>query len=256
MNPEKRHTIEAYFLGRHKKPRHDQEQTETNAIDSFAIPSIEPDPVSVILSIESDPVSANDVVSEYADQAAVDLISDTSSSSLSTSVGLNESCESKPVPDDISKSHRDVPAQPRLKCFPVNSQHRSFQPNWYVDREWLEYSIQNDACYCFFCRHFSSNKLNSEDAFSTIGFSKWKKALDKASGLIRHASSQCHMIATANYLSHKQREASSSNILQKLDSSRTTHIRKNRERLSKICSTLLLLARQMVGLRGHDESEG
>lgn len=244
MNPDKRHTIEAFLLGYHKKARRDPEAEESNTIVSSSTPIA-----------ESEHHAGNVSISGLADQTMSDLVSDTSSSSLANCASLNESFEAKTIPHDISASGRDLPAQPKLKSYPANQQQRSFRSSWYADRQWLEYSIQNDACYCFYCRHFSSNKLNANDAFCTTGFNNWKKALDKYGGLIKHASSQCHTIATANYLSQKQREATSSNVLQQLDSSRTAQIRKNRERLGKICSTLLFLARQMIGLRGHDETE-
>jgi len=58
-----------------------------------------------------------------------------------------------------------------------------------------------------------------------------------------------------NYLSYKQREETNSNVIQKLDSARAIQIRKNRDRLIKICSTLHVLARQMISFRGHEEND-
>ena len=57
-------------------------------------------------------------------------------------------------------------------------------------------------------------------------------------------------------MNHIEKEKkTNSNVLNKLDSSRSIQIRKNRDRLIKICSTLNLSARQMISFRGHDESE-
>ena len=72
-------------------------------------------------------------------------------------------------------------------------------------------------CYCYYCRHFSANKLNAGDAFSTSEFNNWKKSLQKGSGLIKHPLSESHVIATKNYLSYKQREETDSNVIKKLD---------------------------------------
>ena len=72
---------------------------------------------------------------------------------------------------------------------------------------------------------------------------------------MKHVSSQSHIIATQNYESYREREKTNSNFLNKLDSSRSIQIRKNRDRLIKICSTLHLMARQMISFRGHNESE-
>ena len=76
--------------------------------------------------------------------------------------------------------------------------------------------------------------------------------MEKTSGLIKHASCQAHIIATKNYLSYKQQQETNSNVLKSLYSCRTIQIRKNRDRLIKICSTLRLLARQMISFRGHE----
>ena len=93
--------------------------------------------------------------------------------------------------------------------------------------------------------------------FSTTGFNNWKKTLERNAGLMEHVSSQSHIIATKAYESYTCREGeqTNSNVLNKLDSSRSIQIRKNRDRLIKICSTLHLMARPMISFRGHNESE-
>ena len=160
------------------------------------------------------------------------------------------------APKDISRCCDDLPAQPMLQNFPTNRQKRSFQPNWYRDYSWLEYSIESDACYCFTCRHFPANQSHIHDAFSTTGFNNWKNSLGKAGGLTKHVLSQSHLVSTKNYQSFKLGSQTSSNVMNRLDNHRAVHIAKNRQRLAKICSTLHLLARQMVAFRGHDEQEG
>ncbi|CAF4470709.1 unnamed protein product [Rotaria socialis] len=76
-----------------------------------------------------------------------------------------------------------------------------------------------------------------------------------SSGLIKHALSQSHIIATKNYLSYKQREETDSSVIKKLDSGRAIQIRKNRDHLVKIYSTLHILARQMISFSGHEEND-
>ena len=157
---------------------------------------------------------------------------------------------------DISRDCDDAPARPMLHVFPVNRQKRSFQPNWYKDYTWLECSIDNDACYCFTCRHIPANQPHIHVAFSTAGFNNWKNSLGKASGLKKHVLSQFHLVSTKNYHSFKLRSQTSSNVMNRLDNHRAIHVAKNRQRLGKICSTLHLLARQTIGFRGHDVQEG
>jgi hypothetical protein len=241
MNPDKRHTIESFFLSTNKKPRNDKVQTESNVVISS--PSSESQNLPDFSPLCSD------------DQISCGLVSDTSSSSLTTSNSLDASFEAKSVPNDTSASSTDSPVQPKLTLYPVNNQKRAFQSSWFTDRPWLEYSVENDACCCHYCRHFASNKLNARDGFSTTGYNNWKKSLEKGSGLMKHVLSQSHIIATKTYLSYKQREETDSNVMKKLDSSRAIQIRRNRNRLMKICSTLHVLARQMISLGGHEENE-
>ena len=92
------------------------------------------------------------------------------------------------------------------------------------------------------------------DTFTTSGFSNWKNALGKAGGLTKHAASQSHLLSAKNHESFKRVREANSNVINKLDHGRVIQIRKNRDRLIKICSTLHLLARQMISFRGHDEN--
>ena len=49
------------------------------------------------------------------------------------------------------------------------------------------------------------------------------------------------------------REKSQSTVINLVDKGRMEQIRKNRERLIKIPSTIFLCGRQMIPLRGHEE---
>ncbi|CAM4869410.1 unnamed protein product, partial [Rotaria socialis] len=225
MQSEKRGILEYYFLSSNKKVRNDEQETEPNTVNSSFLSAPE----------TQDPAC--------------------SSSSLILSCSFNENSHKKPIPNDISRSSNDTPVQKQFATYPANQQNRSFQSTWFNDRTWLEYSVQNDASYCYYCRHFSSNQLTADDSFTSIGFNNWRKALDKSGGFIRHVSSQAHISATKNYLTYKQQQETNSNVVKQLDSCRAIQIRRNRERLTKICSTLRFLARQMISFRGHEENE-
>ena len=242
MQSEKHGTLEHYFLSSNKKPRNNEQEIEPNTILSSSLSTPEIQDLSCSSSLPRD-------------QTSTDCIPNNSTPSLILSPFLNENSHRKFIPNDISRSCDDVPVQKKLATYPTNQQNRSFQSSWFNGRIWLEYSVQNDACYCYYCRHFASNQLNADDSFTNTGFNNWKRALEKTSGLIKHASCQAHIIATKNYLSYKQQQETNSNVLKSLYSCRTIQIRKNRDRLIKICSTLQLLARQMISFRGHEESE-
>ncbi|CAF4860937.1 unnamed protein product [Rotaria socialis] len=83
---------------------------------------------SLSISTESEnPFFSLSVSSCCGDQTTCDLISDTSSSSLATSVSLNESFEAKSGLNDISTSCIDPPVQPKLATYPLNHRKCSFQ---------------------------------------------------------------------------------------------------------------------------------
>ncbi len=156
MQPEKRRTIESFFHSFKKKPRTDEEEIELNVINS---------------SFPSSSLEFHDLSYSSPDnQGTSNVNSVTPSSSVIISTSSNNTFQVKSVPDDISKSCNDLPVQPKLTTYPINAQKRSFQSSWYKERSWLEYSIKNDMCYCYYCRHFSCNRLITRDAFTTTGF--------------------------------------------------------------------------------------
>ncbi|XP_076323598.1 uncharacterized protein LOC143232282 [Tachypleus tridentatus] len=63
-----------------------------------------------------------------------------------------------PGPKDLSQLPDSGPTCPDLKRYPVteySSQSRSFKKNWHDHHSWLEYSVAQDAAFCFACRLFS-----------------------------------------------------------------------------------------------------
>jgi hypothetical protein len=57
------------------------------------------------------------------------------------------------------------------------------------------------------------------------------------------------------HLWFKLRQELQLTVIHSLDSGRNLLVRRNRNRLIKIASTLLLLAKQMIAIRGHVENE-
>jgi hypothetical protein len=253
MQPEKRRTIDSFFQSFKKKPRTstNEEEIELSVINSsFPSSSYESQDLPSSSSYEFQDISPP----SYDNPDAFDVNSVTPSSSLIICTSSNNTLQAKSVPDDISKSCNDLPVQPKLATYPINIDKRSFQSSWYKERPWLEYSIKNNVCYCYYCRHFCFNRLVTRDAFTTIGFNNWKRSLENNGGFIKHSQSQSHITATKNYESYVLRQRTNSSIINKLDAGRVIHIRRNRDRLMKICSTLHFLARQMISFRGHREN--
>ncbi|KAH7973662.1 hypothetical protein HPB49_003722 [Dermacentor silvarum] len=98
---------------------------------------------------------------------------------------------SRPLPrDDLHTDRRTRlmrgTIQPRLNCYPQKQTAngtRKFCARWYDKFNWLQYSIEKDAAFCFYCRAFpqqsSAWKGHSDPAFVSVGFNRWKKAVEK-----------------------------------------------------------------------------
>jgi len=55
-------------------------------------------------------------------------------------------------------------------------QKRAFSSAYYQNHDWLEYSLEKDAIFCYACRLFSNSSGHYEETFTTLGFKNWKKA--------------------------------------------------------------------------------
>jgi len=114
----------------------------------------------------------------------------------------------------------DEPAQPLLARYPTKMQassQRAFHSDWFSHYEWLEYSQQQDAAFCFVCRHFPAPSANADVAFTTTV---------------------------------------SRTIIDLLTEERARQIRDNRMYLSAVVDVLKFTAIHRLAQRGHDESDG
>ncbi|KAJ8887844.1 hypothetical protein PR048_014062 [Dryococelus australis] len=85
--------------------------------------------------------------------------------------------------------------QPKVN-FPrhiIAGKQRSFQSSWYDTFSWLEYSVKEDAVFCFVCRHFAVKGIVCEDAL-LHGYSDWKHIGNMAS---KHENSNVHKLSLA-----------------------------------------------------------
>ena len=74
------------------------------------------------------------------------------------------------------------PHQPVLSRFPDDGKNR-FNPKWYKAFEYLEYSTEMDAAFCFVCSLFPDgiNRGKSDTAWSQDGVRNWGKMLSYGS---------------------------------------------------------------------------
>ena len=70
---------------------------------------------------------------------------------------------------------------------------RRFQPKWFSEFKWLEYSVDKGAAFCFICYLFKdSTKFAGGDAFVDGGFRNWnmKTRIKRHAGNINSAHSE------------------------------------------------------------------
>ena len=107
----------------------------------------------------------------------------------------------------------DKPKQVALKKYPVKlfgAKKRSLSSSWYLNRDWLEYSVEKDTAFCYACRKF---KLVSLDAtFSIKGFNDWKHAIETGKGLNKHAASKEHLACEAMWRDSEKRRQTGKEI--------------------------------------------
>ena len=134
--------------------------------------------------------------------------------------------ESQVLIADISSSYHEDPVQPILEKYPQTSQRR-FNSGYFKSFPWIEYSIKQDAVYCFSCRHFSSNivrpgETSGNIAFVDKGFKKWKDAKEL---LTQHGSSSKHKDSTVLWTEAKMVSSGrSESVANKINNQRRTEV--------------------------------
>jgi hypothetical protein len=147
------------------------------------------------------------------------------------------------------------PCQPKMNRldFP---QHdcggmRRFQPKWFDEFKWLEYSVNKDAAFCFVCYLFKDScKFAGGDGFVDGGFRNWnmKARIKRHIGNIDSA----HYEAEEKYNMFMTPKAS---IRESVASNTTQYKADYLARLTWSLKCIRFLLRQGLAFRGHDESK-
>ena len=179
--------------------------------------------------------------------------SSSSTSTDSDSSHLFRPNQSTRIPNDIVHSCDDKPFQPLLKSFQktrIGDRNRSFAVHWYQSYPFIEYSITQDAVYCFCCRMFPSTSGYVDTIFTTVGFRKWKKIGEK---LKKHAESDTHKESIMKWMAYQQTK-STLTVADQLSNQHALTIAANRKYITIVSKIAVLCARQGIALRGHDET--
>jgi hypothetical protein len=135
----------------------------------------------------------------------------------------------------------------------VGSGYRSFHDYWYDDhRSWLQYSVDKEAAFCFFCFLFKQPRAENYgiEAFTKNGFKTWK---DGPSVLSRHVGKHdsAHNKARQHYLAFKNQRQNIPHVLVRGTNSEQE---KYKARLLIMLGVVKFLLLQGLAFRGHDES--
>ncbi|KAG2579085.1 hypothetical protein PVAP13_6NG147903 [Panicum virgatum] len=117
----------------------------------------------------------------------------------------------------------------------IGNRYRSCSPVWLYNYDWLEYSIKEDAAFCFFCYLFKNPNC---------------KAKDKS--LLKHMGSKVHKLAEEKYIGFINPNVAIDNQIEKWsDEDRRLY----KIRLTYTLRCIKFLLHQGMAFRGHDESE-
>ena len=118
---------------------------------------------------------------------------------------------------------------------------RDFQPKWFTQYPWLNYSVDGKVATCYACSTFLK-----DNAFT---FSNWKKP----ERLTKHHQSDAHSLAMTKWLEYREMERKSSSIISIIDDGHRKYVQRNREFLRVIIKCLFYTAQQNIAQRGHEE---
>ncbi len=175
-------------------------------------------------------------------------------------ISTEPTCSRQPscVVSDVAQGIHQSPVQP-LKKFPTTlfgSKSRSFNALWYHKYQWLEYSVEKDAAFCYACRLFSTGATGrAEEVFTRTGYRDWKHASGKQGLFEKHSNCHAHKQAMVSWGEYKKNAQKGTTIADRLDSTRSLQIQQNRHYIRTVAEVILLCARQDIGLRGHRESQ-
>lgn len=156
------------------------------------------------------------------------------------------------LPIDLGEKETG-PSQPILPDYPKSTfgkQRRAFSADYFKKYTFIEYSKEADAVFCFPCRQFQCSSGYRDAAFVTNGVRDWKNVLLK---LQRHVDCVSHRQCMEQWQCFLKSKNTGSVAVQLSEAHRET-VKSNREYAGAIVDMLLLLGKQGIALRGHDES--
>jgi hypothetical protein len=191
-----------------------------------------------------------------ADQGEDDLIEEWNSNHIEPDPGIR-------IP--IDKFHPNIrdevrlayvargPTRPVGHIYPRDHFDRTFCEAWYTKHTWLEYSVEKNAAYCFYCFLFRKDPVDEKFGHTTFtkdGFTTWKNAY-RAFPLHVGGANSIHNQARTAYEDYKNQRSS---VKHKVTTYTKESLVKYETRLETSLGIVSYLALQGEPFRGHDES--
>ncbi|XP_075675033.1 uncharacterized protein LOC142644271 [Castanea sativa] len=130
---------------------------------------------------------------------------------------------------------------------------RRFRAEWYVIRNWLEYSIAKDAAFCFYCYIFEQDvgKQGGGDTFVTKGFKLWNQ-LGKLDSHVGGVNSTHNQAVKKSEDLQKEKQHIQSVLIKQSNQDKAEYW----IQLNAIVDCVRFLLCRGLAFRGHDESQG
>jgi len=154
----------------------------------------------------------------------------------------------------VSEFIWNAPRQPRKSAYTTDEDKRRFRNCWFDMFAWLEYEetaeLKVGTAFCFYCRQGKLRKLitasKSESAFTTVGFNKWKNAVQM---FRKHEMTSSHQTSVAAVRAVLR----NANVGAKMSQQSELVRNENTKMLTCIFNSLKYLCRQGLAIRGKTD---
>ncbi len=176
----------------------------------------------------------------------------TASSAGSARPGPSSACLSSNPVEQIQTPQKK---QVILKSYPKSSDGRSFNSRWFSVFPWIEYDVEKDAVFCYYCRTYGT--AIHEKKFTVDGFRSWKNAMTSDKGLPKHEKSQTHKVNYGKHIEKANRSDQNTAVSTLVNKST---LEKHRYYVASILDVIRFITSHELSLRGtynistHSES--
>lgn len=163
-----------------------------------------------------------------------------------SSISKNTSSTNAGFPDDIAQIGEPI-KQVTLDRYPRGGKNRAFVADWFKRYKWLQYSVKNDAAFCYPCQQFLPHG-SKQTTYTKTGFRNWKNATDLKCGFPKHEKTISHIQAMTMWEDKIRRITTSCTVGTLLNEN---ILEQNRYYVKSIVEVIQFLAINELGFRGN-----